>query len=90
MKDFLAVIGMVAFVIILLIFSPFIMFWLCYFGGWITMHVVGDTLANALNVLFNVQYFSADKIPMIAGALGWIGSYFKASTHLTSKEREKR
>lgn len=69
-----------------LIVEPFISFWLAYFGGWITSLVVGDVLAEALNTLFNVSWFTKDILPICAGALGWIGSFFKASRVSVKKE----
>ena len=49
------------------------------------MHVIGDTLANALNTLFNTTYFHKEMLPMMAGALGWIGGYFKSVSSTTKK-----
>ena len=67
--------------------APFICFWLAYFGGWITKLVIGDTVCSALNILFNVTYFTPDKLPMMAGALGFIGGYFKSS--FSAKKSDK-
>lgn len=77
--DFLTIIGAIGIIALTLIIMPFVSFWLAYFGGWITSLVIGDTLANALNTLFNTTHFTKDIIPMCAGALGWVGGYFRAS-----------
>lgn len=86
--DFLTIIGAIAIIAVAVIVMPFVSFWLAYFGGWITSLVIGDTLANALNTLFNTTHFTKDMIPMCAGALGWVGGYFKASNSLNlNKEK---
>ena len=89
-NDGLAILGaifIVIFTIIITIFiAPFISFWLCYFGGWIAKVTIGTELVKALNTLFNTTYFTKDMIPMIAGALGWIGSFFK-TMHITKKNK---
>lgn len=86
--DFLTIIGAIAIIAVAMIVMPFVSFWLAYFGGWVTSLVIGDTLANALNTLFNTTYFTKDIIPMCAGALGWVGGYFKASNNFNlNKER---
>ena len=87
--DFITIMGAIAIIALALIIMPFVSFWLAYFGGWITSLVIGDTLANALNTLFSTTYFTKDIIPMCAGALGWIGGYFKTSRGLNlNKERD--
>lgn len=78
MKSFFAVIGALFSIALMVLFVPFLSFWLAYFGGWVTSLVIGDILANGLNTLFNVSYFSKDMIPLCAATLGWIGGFFKA------------
>lgn len=70
--------GVIVAAVLLIIFGPMISFFLAYFGGWICKITFGPTLCTALNTLFNVTFFSPDKLPLMAGALGWIGGYFKA------------
>ena len=60
----------------LFLLMPILIFWLHYFVGWICSLVIGDVLVGALNTLFNTTYFTKDMLPMCAGALGWIGSFF--------------
>lgn len=82
----LACLGAIALVAILLFFVPMLNFGLAYCGGWICKVTFGPTLCKALNTLFNVTFFSPDKLPLIAGALGWIGSYFKSYKSTSSKK----
>ena len=80
------IIGLIAFIIVLFIFAPWVSYWLAYFGGWITSLVVGATLCDALNTLLDTTRFTPDMLPQMAGALGWIGSFFKSvSTASKSK-----
>jgi hypothetical protein len=80
MKTFFTLIGGVVSIAALVIILPFISFWLAYFGGWICTILIGDTLANGLNSLFNTTHFTKDMIPLCAATLGWIGGYFKCRT----------
>lgn len=86
MEDFLTIIGGIVSIVALVIFLPFISFWLAYFGGWLCSLVIGDVLANGLNTLFNTTHFTPDIIPICAGALGWIGGYFKNSSTTVNKK----
>ena len=70
---------------VLLIFMPFISYWLSYFGGWLASIVIGETLCNALNTLFGTLRFHPEMLPQMAGALGWIGSFFKGTTKVKEK-----
>ena len=85
MEDLIKVIGAIALICLLFLVMPFINFWLAYFGGWIAKLVIGTKLA-ALNILFNTTYFTAEMLPMMAGALGWIGSFFKSTVNFKNKD----
>lgn len=74
------VILMVLGVMLLIFISPLVGFWVAYFCGWIAKITFGTKLAAALNMLFQTTYFTKDMIPIIAGALGWIGGFFKSTT----------
>lgn len=77
--DFLTVAGAIAMLVVTVFIAPFVTFWLCYFGGWIASITIGNILTNGLNTLFQTTWFTKDMIPLCAGTLGWIGSYFKVS-----------
>ena len=85
MKELSTFVGAVALIIGLFLILPFISFWASYFGGWICKITIGNTLVKALNMLFNTVYFTKDMIPWIAGALGWIGGFFKTISSSKSK-----
>ena len=74
-------------IILYLIFYPFLLFCIGYFSGWIAKITFGAKLASALNIAFHTSWFTAEMLPMIGGALAWIGSFFK--TNIPSKINEK-
>lgn len=78
--------GIVTLVVICLFFLPLLNFGIAYFGGWICKITFGPMLCRALNTLFNATFFSPDKLPLMAGALGWIGSYFKTYSTTSSNK----
>lgn len=63
--------------IVVAIFSPVLVFAFSYFSGWILKVCIGNLVANSLNILFNTTRFTPEVIPMVCGALGTIGSFFK-------------
>lgn len=77
MEDFLKILGGIAAIVGIILILPFISFWLSYFGGWICKITIGNTLIKALNILFHTQHITAEMIPWMAGALGWIGGFFR-------------
>ena len=82
--------GVIVMAVIFIIFTPLLSFVLCYFGGWLCKITFGPTLCHALNTLFNVSFFTPEKIPLIAGALGWIGNYFRDKNNISSTISKKR
>lgn len=72
--------------VILLIISPA----LNYFFGWLTgvilQWLIGDTVINGMNYLFNTTRFTVDMLPTICGTLGVIGSFFKSSMSTSSNK----
>ena len=72
-----AIVGVIAFLIVVIIIQPALLFWLGYFSGWLAKLVIGTKLVTAINMVFGTA-FTADMLPMIGGALGWIGSFFKS------------
>ena len=89
MKEFfeslVAIIGATVIIVLLFLIIPLFIFAFGWVAGWLTKIAIGDTLCNALNIVFNVSYFTPDKLPMIGGALGWIGSFFKATINKKNK-----
>lgn len=85
MEDFMTILGAIVLIAITVIIMPFISFWLAYFGGWLASLVIGDSLCNALNTLFGTTRFVPAMLPWVAGALGWIGGYFKSTSNRKAK-----
>ena len=72
-----AIIGLIVFLVVVIIIEPALLFWLGYFSGWLAKLVIGTKLVTAINMVFGTA-FTADMLPMIGGALGWIGGFFKS------------
>ena len=72
-----AIVGVIAFFVVAIIIDTALLFWLGYFGGWLAKLVIGTKLVTAINMVFGTA-FTADMLPMIGGALGWIGSFFRS------------
>ena len=72
-----AIVGVIAFLIVVIIIQPALLFWLGYFSGWLAKLIIGTKLVTAINMIFGTA-FTTDMLPMIGGALGWIGSFFKS------------
>ena len=80
MESLLKIIGIVGLVFLALVISPFLTFWLAYFGGWLAQITIGGILVSGLQTLG--LSISVNQIPLIAGTLGWIGCFFKNSREL--------
>lgn len=89
MEDFLSLLGALLLLVVLIILAPWLSFWLAYFGGWLAKITIGAKLCAALNILFNTSYFTPAMLPMMSGALGWIGGFFKATTTATNLKSKK-
>ena len=63
---------------------------LYYFFGWLTGVIlewlIGDTVINGMNYLFNTTRFATDMLPAICGTLGVIGLFFKSTTSSSSQK----
>ena len=77
METFLKLVGLIGLVILAFVISPFLTFWLAFFGGWLAKITIGGVLASGLQTLG--LSISVNQIPLIAGTLGWIGCFFKNS-----------
>lgn len=74
------IIGFIGIIIFAILATPFLYFACGYFAGWVSKIIIGVPLCRALNVLFNTDYFVKEMLPLIGGALGWIGSFVRTST----------
>ena len=70
--------------IILIFFESLIYFAAGYLDGLILKWIIGGTVVNGLNLLFNTTRFTADTIPITCGALALMCSFFKSS--ITTKK----
>lgn len=93
MKVVLSIITAVLFIVFAAVALPFVNYWCAYFGGWIASLTIGVELSNTLNDVFGVSYFTPEQIPAIAGLLGWVGGFFKASVianEIRASARERK
>lgn len=77
--------GVIVFIIVVIIIKPALIFGLGYFSGWLAKLIIGTKLVTAVNMVFGTA-FTADMLPMIGGALGWIGSFFKSINNVKNKQ----
>ena len=86
MKETAGCFGWLIILALLVIVEPV----LYYFFGWLTgvilQWLIGDTVINGVNYLFNTTRFTTDMLPTICGTLGVIGSFFKSTTSSSSKK----
>ena len=81
-----AIVGIIAFLIVGIIIEPALLFWLGYFSGWLAKLFVSTKSVTAINMVFGTA-FSADMLPMVGGALGWIGSFFKSISTISNNQK---
>ena len=85
--DGFTILGAVAFIVFIVFIAPWINFWFAYFGGWIAKLLIGKYLVKGF-ALIGIT-LSIDKIPLLAGTLGWIGGFFKVKNINTNKNKDK-
>ena len=73
-------------IIVLGLISPVLSYFFGYIAGQFIEWTVGDQVINGLNLLFNTTRFSPQMLPMICGALGVVGSFFKSSANIKTKD----
>ena len=78
------IISTIILIIITIFICPFISFWIAYFGGWIAKILIGKQLVNGFALIGII--LPLDKIPLLAGTLGWIGGFFKTINHNYNKK----
>ena len=66
------------------IISPFIVFWVCYLGGFIVKWLIGNVLVQGF-ALFGL-ILPVEKIPLACGTLGFVASYFKTNSKCKYKK----
>lgn len=81
--------GVVITFIGLLVFAPVITFGFAYLGGMILDWIVGETLVNGLNLMFDTTRFTRDLIPLTCATLATIGRYFKSSQTNNNNNKDK-
>lgn len=86
MKETMGCFACIIILVLLVILGPV----LSYFCGWLTgvilQWLIGDTVVNGMNYLFNTTRFTTDMLPTICGTLGVIGSFFKSTTSSSSQK----
>lgn len=64
--------------IIAMFIIPILVFLTGVVSGLILKWIAGGFVVDGLNLIFNTTRFSADKLPIVCGALAVIGSFFKS------------
>ena len=72
--------------IVLLLLAPLLSFAGGCFTGLVLKWFVADAVVNGLNLLFNTTRFEPSTLPILCGALGVVGSFFKVSSVATKKD----
>ena len=85
MEDIFKILGIIGSIILLIFIEPFLVFWLCYFSGWIAKITIGKWIIAGF-AIFNIP-IKLNQIPLLAGILGWIGSFFKNSNIKWNKDK---
>jgi len=70
----------------LILFSQLIGFGVCYLMGIIAKITIGKFLVDGF-ALLNIT-IPLDKIPLLAGTFGWIGSFFTSTINSKNKSSE--
>ena len=51
-----ALVGIIAFLVVVIIIEPALLFWLGYFSGWLAKLVIGTKLVTAINMVFGTSF----------------------------------
>ena len=86
MEKFVGCLGVLVALIVTIIITPILCFLGGYISGLILKLTVGGFVVNGLNLILNTTRFTADKLPIICGALAVVGSFFKSSLSTKSKD----
>lgn len=74
-------------VILLLVFAPVLTFAFAYIGGMLLDWLVGESLVNGLNLMFDTTRFTRELIPLTCATLATIGRYFKSSMSNSNNDK---
>lgn len=80
MKEISVALGGCLLAIILIFISPLLSFAIGYLVGLILSWCIGNTVADGMNILFDTTRFTPDLLPIVCGALGTVGSFFRTAT----------
>ena len=72
--------------LVLLVFSPILTFGFAYLGGLILQWIIGTSVTDGLNIIFNTTRFTPNLIPIVCATLATIGRYF-SSTQTNNNEK---
>ena len=73
-----ALFAILGLLVLAIFIEPFLLFWLGYFSGWIAKLIIGKYIVAGFALLGIT--LPLDSIPLFAGVLAWIGSFFKNSS----------
>ena len=62
-------------IILSILISPILSFWICYFGGWVASKIIGFKIVNGL-AIFGIL-IPICKIPLLTGVLGFASAFLK-------------
>lgn len=74
-------------ILVISFFSPVLVFASGWIAGWILKTFIGEVIANGLNTLFNVAYFTPEFLPVLCGILSVVGSLLRPVTNFKLKEQ---
>ena len=86
MEKFFGCLSVLVALIVTIIIAPILCFLGGYISGLILKLTAGGFVVNGLNLMLNTTRFTADKLPIICGALAVVGSFFKSSLSTKSKD----
>ena len=88
MKETAGCFGWLITLALLVIITPVLYYFFGWLAGVILEWLIGDTVINGMNYLFNTTRFTADMLPTICGTLGVIGSFFKSTASSSSSGKK--
>lgn len=78
-SDIWEIVGEIIAIILLIIFGSAIVFFLGWVAGWFAKVTIGNILCAGINsLLAGSATITPSQLPIIGGALAWIGTFFKS------------